>query len=288
MISVLSLMKKAIWFLIPLSAGFLLVHTSCTVTEKKPVPAQVFQYERFKDSVLRADTGNPLETGNIFDNPDFIPGKDSLDILLAKLDSQLHSEQHLIAHLDSLKKSLTKEPGFSEAEKAAIRENIRAVDSFFIARDSVPVSACRRRECLLYVEIDKSVQTLYLYIMGELKDSFLVSTGKGAKYETPEMDLHPRGPVLTKYMSKKFPGGNYFGMGNMPYAVFVKGGYAIHGTTKGNFSKLGKKASHGCIRLHPDNAKVFNALVKTIGLKRTWVSVRNHLPRDTATGRPVP
>lgn len=264
--------------------GFIYTMTSCTVVEKKPVLKQFFQYERFKDSVLRTDTGKPIESGNVFDNPDFIPGKDSLDLLLERLDSQLHREQHLMAHLDSLKKSLSKDPGYSDEEKAVIRENIYAVDSFFIARDSVPVSACRGKECLLYLEIDKSVQTLYLYILGELRDSFLVSTGKGAKYETPEMELHPRGPVLTKYTSRKFPGGNYSGLGNMPYAVFVKGGYAIHGTTKGNFSKLGKKASHGCIRLHPENAKVFNALVKTIGLNRTWVSVKNHIKRDTLPG----
>lgn len=281
MFSVLKQMRKPAVVLPVLFAGFILTVTSCTVVEKKPAAKQFFQYEQFKDSVLRADTGMPFESGNIFDNPDFIPGKDSLDLLLEKLDTQLHREQHLMAHLDSLKKSLSKSPGFSDEEKSVIRENILAVDSFFIARDSVPLSACRGKECLLYVEIDKSVQTLYLYILGELKDSFLVSTGKGAKYETPEMGLHPRGPILTKYTSRKFPGGNYFGLGNMPYAVFVKGGYAIHGTTRGNFSKLGKKASHGCIRLHPENAKVFNALVKTIGLNRTWVTVKNHIKRDT-------
>ena len=63
----------------------------------------------------------------------------------------------------------------------------------------------------------------------------------------------------------------------MPYAVFLQGGYAIHGTTMGNFLKLGTKASHGCIRLHPDNAKVFNALVKTVGLQETWISIKDSL-----------
>jgi lipoprotein-anchoring transpeptidase ErfK/SrfK len=59
----------------------------------------------------------------------------------------------------------------------------------------------------------------------------------------------------------------------MPYAVFIRGGYAIHGTTPGNFSKLGTRASHGCIRLHPDNAKLFNELVKRVGLENTWVKI---------------
>ena len=61
----------------------------------------------------------------------------------------------------------------------------------------------------------------------------------------------------------------------MPYAVFVKGGYAIHGTTPGNFSKLGRRASHGCIRMPPDNAKIFYELVKKIGLQNTWVTIKN-------------
>jgi len=151
------------------------------------------------------------------------------------------------------------------------------LDSFLVKKDSLPAYTCSGKDCLLYVEIIKSTQTLYLYIQGELKDSFKVSTGmKG--YETPQLSTRPSGPVFTKYTSRKFPGGNCKGLGNMPYAVFVRGGYAIHGTTPGNFSKLGNRASHGCIRLHPDNAKIVNGLVKLFGLDHTWVTVRNTPP----------
>jgi len=269
-------MKKPL-FLLPGILLLFLQLTSCTGKFKEPLLGN-FQYEKFRDSVLRRDPGKPADTSNIFDNRPFIPGEDSLDTLIMQIDSQLHKDAALIAQLDSLKKGINKEPGFTAEEKAAISENIKAVNAFLEARDSTPLSSCTGKDCILYVEIDKKVQVLYLYLLGELKDSFKVSTGKGKKYETPALDLHPRGPVLTKYTSRKFPGGNYKGLGNMPYAVFVKGGYAIHGTTPGNFSKLGTRASHGCIRLHPDNAKVFNALVKTIGLSRTWVSVKDSLP----------
>jgi hypothetical protein len=40
--------------------------------------------------------------------------------------------------------------------------------------------------------------------------------------------------------------------GAMPYAVFFRGGYAIHGTNA--VGALGRPASHGCIRLHTANA----------------------------------
>jgi lipoprotein-anchoring transpeptidase ErfK/SrfK len=131
---------------------------------------------------------------------------------------------------------------------------------------------CKEAECGLYAHVIKSRQIMHLYINGELKDSFDISTGL-KQYSTPEMSRKPNGPVVRKYTSKKFPGGNYKGLGNMPYAVFIKGGYAIHGTTLGNIKKLGQTASHRCIRLHPDNARLFYELVKVFGLKKTWVKV---------------
>jgi lipoprotein-anchoring transpeptidase ErfK/SrfK len=59
----------------------------------------------------------------------------------------------------------------------------------------------------------------------------------------------------------------------MPYAVFIRGGYAIHGTGQSNWPNLGKTASHGCIRLHPDNAFIFNRFVRAVGVAQAWVSV---------------
>lgn len=46
----------------------------------------------------------------------------------------------------------------------------------------------------------------------------------------------------------------------MPYSIFFNGGYAIHGSYE--ISRLGSPASHGCIRLHPQNAAELFALVK--------------------------
>ncbi|MCB9056348.1 MAG: L,D-transpeptidase [Chitinophagales bacterium] len=251
---------------------------SCKTGEKNS-NLRGLNYQQFKDSVIQSDNGVISDTENIFDAPCFIPGTDSLEPLLVNIDTMLRREEELIKRLDSMKSNISKEPGFTEKEKEIISENRKIVDSFLLAKkDTADKTGCREIDCPLFALIDKSKQVLYLYIFGELKDSFLVSTGKGKKYETPEMSLRPHGPLLVKYTSKKFPGGNYLGLGNMPYAVFVKGGYAIHGTTPGNFAKLGKEASHGCIRLHPDNAKVFHALVKTVGLAQTWVAIKDSLP----------
>ena len=136
-------------------------------------------------------------------------------------------------------------------------------------QDSIP---CREIECSVFIHVVKSTQKLYLYENGIFIDSFSASTGNH-KHPTPDINMRPDGPTFIKYTSKKYPGGNYQGLGNMPYVVFIKGGYAIHGTTPGNFLKLGHRASHGCIRLHPDNAKKVYELVNVYGLENTWVKV---------------
>ena len=132
--------------------------------------------------------------------------------------------------------------------------------------------SCYRNSCSVWADVDKNAQRLYLYINGALTYTWKTSTGKEG-YETPDFDQHPSGGVYDRYSSTKYPGGDYNGLGNMPYAVFVEGGYAIHGTTQGNWSKLGHPASHGCIRLHPDNGHIFNLLVRRNGLSGVWVTV---------------
>lgn len=131
---------------------------------------------------------------------------------------------------------------------------------------------CKQASCRVWMQINKTTQRLYLHIDGKVVDTFKVSTGDN-KHETPLFDMRPTGPIFQKYTSKKYPGGNYNGLGNMPYVIFIKGGYGIHGTTRGNIPKLGKKASHGCIRVHPDNGKVLNELVRKAGLQNTWITV---------------
>lgn len=239
-----------------------------------PKELQQFEYHSFRDSIIRSSADTVTEGDNIFDGPEFIPGRDSLDSLLLSMDTIWHHDLELIQRIDSFRRDLKRLMPFSPEEIAAIRENVNMLDSFLANRNNPDIpSPCRQKDCLLFAEVNKTKQALYLYIGGELKDSFPVSTGM-RKFETPDISQRPRGPLLMKYKSRKFPGGNYMGLGNMPYAVFIRGGYAIHGTTRGNFAKLGRPASHGCIRLHPNNARVFFELVKRIGISNTWVTIR--------------
>lgn len=131
---------------------------------------------------------------------------------------------------------------------------------------------CRRESCAVYARVNKSAQRLSLYLNGSLIGTYATSTGVAGR-GTPNFDKHPDGRVYDRYTSTKFPGGDYNGLGNMPYAVFISGGFAIHGTGKSNWPKLGRVASHGCIRIHPDNAVTFNRLVRQYGVSNTWITV---------------
>lgn len=138
-------------------------------------------------------------------------------------------------------------------------------------------SSCYRETCPVYIEVDKSRQRAQLFVDGTpiAAGEWLATTGmKG--YETPNFDRSLQQPLraYTKYSSSKYPGGDWNGLGNMPYAVFIKGGFAVHGTPAANIRRLGTvPLSHGCIRVHPNNGKIFNDLVKKHGAAATWVWV---------------
>jgi hypothetical protein len=67
----------------------------------------------------------------------------------------------------------------------------------------------------------------------------------------------------------------------MPHAIFfTKKGHAVHGTTE--IKHLGKPASHGCVRLAPENAGILFALVKEKGLENTEIVLNGDLPKGGA------
>jgi lipoprotein-anchoring transpeptidase ErfK/SrfK len=70
--------------------------------------------------------------------------------------------------------------------------------------------------------------------------------------------------MYKEYYSKKYD------WAPMPYAIFFRGGYAIHGTFE--TKRLGTVASHGCVRLSPDHARQLYRLVQAHG--RGNVSIR--------------
>ncbi|KGF69717.1 ErfK/YbiS/YcfS/YnhG family protein [Hoeflea sp. BAL378] len=119
------------------------------------------------------------------------------------------------------------------------------------------------RAAALRVFIDLSTQEMQVRLDGRTLETWPVSTGRPG-YGTPKGDF-PVIRLAAKWYSRKYDNAP------MPYSVFFRGGYAIHGTTE--ISKLGRPASHGCVRLHPDNARILFNLVRQHGAANTRISI---------------
>ena len=104
----------------------------------------------------------------------------------------------------------------------------------------------------ILVNISKSSQRMAVLVDGTARYTWLISTGS-ARYTTPNGVYRPQW-LARKWRSRKY------GNAPMPHSVFFHNGYAIHGTTE--IARLGKSASHGCVRLHPENAAKLYALVQ--------------------------
>jgi lipoprotein-anchoring transpeptidase ErfK/SrfK len=104
----------------------------------------------------------------------------------------------------------------------------------------------------LNVMIDLSSQSMLVEADAHVLHSWTVSTARRG-YRTPAGTFRPRRLERVWYSS-------IYDNAPMPYSVFFHRGYAIHGTTE--ISKLGRPASHGCVRLHPDNARVLFELIR--------------------------
>ncbi|MCR4282553.1 MAG: L,D-transpeptidase [Bauldia sp.] len=115
----------------------------------------------------------------------------------------------------------------------------------------------------MVARIDLSDQTMTIYVEERLAYVFKVSTARKG-YITP-VGFYQAEWLSPRHRSRKYDNAP------MPWSVFFHQGWAIHGTT--DIKRLGKPASHGCVRLHPDNAKIFFQLVKEAGLDRTLISV---------------
>jgi lipoprotein-anchoring transpeptidase ErfK/SrfK len=114
----------------------------------------------------------------------------------------------------------------------------------------------------ILVTINKASQSMSVSIDGEHRYTWRVSTGVGG---TPSGTFRPQ--ALKRYHRSTIYGG-----APMPYSIFYDGNFAIHGTT--HISRLGSRASKGCVRLHPANAAILFSLVQRHGLGSTRIVVQ--------------
>lgn len=103
--------------------------------------------------------------------------------------------------------------------------------------------------------IDQGQQRMRVFVDGRATYDWPVSTARRG-FVTPN-GRYRVGRMATMWRSRKYHGAP------MPHAMFFRGGYAIHGTYA--TGSLGRRASHGCVRLSPGHAARLFDLARTYG-----------------------
>ena len=167
--------------------------------------------------------------------------------------------------LDALSQPITKqecdEAGLSWDDMANVCGE--ASEQAMTLPDSNPIPST------VLINIDKASQKMTVSMDGVQQYEWSVSTGLRG-YTTPS------GTYTTRSMNKIWYS-RQWDNAPMPHAVFfTKDGHAVHGTLE--VKRLGKPASHGCVRLSPENAATLYALVEKTGLKNTQVVLAGSTP----------
>lgn len=131
-----------------------------------------------------------------------------------------------------------------------------------------------RAQAEIEIRVDKAEQRMAVTVNGLFMHSWAVSTGLGGG---PRTGLYRPQRMERKWFSRKY------NMAPMPYSIFFHEGYAIHGTI--HVKNLGRRASKGCVRLHPANAAILFNLVKHHGMGNTRIVVESGIAQAPRRSR---
>jgi lipoprotein-anchoring transpeptidase ErfK/SrfK len=120
---------------------------------------------------------------------------------------------------------------------------------------AVLLAASGRAYAHVVIDIDLSSQTMTVHSASGETYVWPISSGK-AGHPTPRGVFRPRAMYVMVHSAK-------YDNAPMPHSIFFHGQYAIHGTDA--LGKLGRPASHGCVRLSPAHAATLFAMVQRQG-----------------------
>lgn len=135
--------------------------------------------------------------------------------------------------------------------------------AFVLAISFLTVSSAQAAR--LEAHVDISQQKMRVYQNGKLKHVWPVSTARRGK-------VTPTGSWGAKFLSKNHKSSRY-NNAPMPHSIFYSGNFAIHGTNQ--IKRLGRPASAGCVRLHPEHARVLFNMTARVGLRNMRVRVKH-------------
>ncbi len=112
------------------------------------------------------------------------------------------------------------------------------------------------------ITVNKAAQRMTVFVDGAARYTWAVSSGLNGG--------PPSGTFRPQRMERMWYSRTY-DWSPMPHAIFFFHGFAIHGTNY--VARLGRRASHGCVRLHPRNAATLFALVQRYGKSQTRIII---------------
>ena len=118
-------------------------------------------------------------------------------------------------------------------------------------------------EAKLDLFIDKSTQQISVIQNGRLLYVWPISTGQ-------DRSSTPSGVYTPERLERTWFSKAYYNS-PMPHAIFFHHGFAIHGSY--DIARLGGPASHGCVRLHPQDAALLYGMVEQEGPGNTTIVV---------------
>ena len=140
---------------------------------------------------------------------------------------------------------------------------------FFCALTAAFLLGIMPASAALLITIDKTVQRMSVVMDGQEIFNWPVSTGTRS-YDTPSGSYKPFRMEADHY-SKEWDDAP------MPHSIFfTQIGHAIHGTT--HTKAIGTPASHGCVRLEPQNAETLFKLVKQEKMANTRIVLTGTTP----------
>lgn len=142
---------------------------------------------------------------------------------------------------------------------------MRRMVSGFVLACGLAMAPALAEAANLVARVSVSQQKMQVFHGGRLVHEWPVSTARQGK-------ITPRGQFTAQWFSRNHRSSLY-NNAPMPYAIFYDGHYAVHGTDQ--IGMLGRPASAGCVRLHPDNARVLFEMARREGLENTRVVIMN-------------
>lgn len=166
--------------------------------------------------------------------------------ILAKAKEKEKKKQAYLKKQKALAKAKLKKEKLQKAKARKAKAKIPRKNAKILAR----VSISRQR-----MEVFRDNILLY---------KWKVSTARKG-YRTPKGNYKAKAIKKMHYSS-------LYNNSPMPYTIFYSGNYAIHGTSHNK--RLGRPASHGCVRLRTSNAKKLYTLARKYGRKNVYIQIK--------------